>query len=335
MSNDYAMATKARALYSQHLSLRNYASLLDLNSVGDIAGYLKSQTRYSGVLEGVNQDAIHRDYLEQRIRSIAMGEFLSLMTYVQKEKHHFYEFYIKELEINQIIFVLHAIDSASQYHYGKFLNELNHLMAFDVDALMVCKTYDEVLDVLEGTVYRSILSLLLNEEPDLSRAENNLHAHYNDYMLKLISQENDPELESLFSMQLELENIVYIYRMKKYFDMNPEDLRAHIQGPYVHISHKKIKQWLEDYSGDQVLEALQNSYYGRLVDFDGEHHIEYYADYIRFKTLKKALRFSTNTDLTLFAYMGLVSIEIKNIIDVIEGVRYKVSTQEIENLLIY
>lgn len=335
MASDFAMSAKARAMYSGHLSSQNYATMLELDSVSAIGGYLKNQTRYSSVLSGVNEESIHRDFLEQKIRSLAMKEFVSLMRYVKKEKNHFYQFYLKELEINQLIFVLHAIESNTTHHYGKFMNEINHLMVFDVDALMVCTTYDQVLKVVSGTEYRDVLSLLSAEKVDLSQAEDNLQEHYNQSILKLIQAEGDKELLNAFNMQLELENIVLIYRMKKYFDVKPQDLGARLQGPHRHISRKKIEDWVDHYSGAEILEDLKHSYYGQFVDFDSKHHIEYYFDMIRYKEFRSILRLSSNTDLILFAYMMLVSLEIKNIIDVIEGVRYKITTHEIEQLLIY
>lgn len=336
MANDYAMATKARALYSKHLSPQNYAAMLDLDTVGEVASYLKGQTRYLSVLEGVNEEAIHREFLEQRIRSIAMSEFSLLMRYVQKDKHHFYQFYLKELEMNHLIFVLRAIEAGSTHHYGQFLNELNHLMVFDVDALMVCTTYQDVLKVVADTEYRKVLGVLSSDDVDLSQVEDLLQAHYNQTMLTLIkSEESDDELLNIFIMQLELENIALIYRMKKYFNVSPQDMHARRMGPTLHISEKKIKEWVETADSDTILSDLESSYYGQFGPFDDVNHIEHYFDTIRYKTLKRLMRFSTNTDVTLFAYMSLVTLEIKNVIDVVEGVRYKIAPQEIEKLLIY
>ncbi|WZU00548.1 V-type ATPase subunit [Erysipelothrix sp. D19-032] len=44
-------------------------------------------------------------------------------------------------------------------------------------------------------------------------------------------------------------------------------------------------------------------------------------------------RFTTNTNLTMLSYMTLLSFEIDNIIDVIEGVRYQMNSEEIMKLL--
>ena len=47
------------------------------------------------------------------------------------------------------------------------------------------------------------------------------------------------------------------------------------------------------------------------------------------------MRFSTNPNIILVSYLSLLDIEIRNIIDIIEGIRYKVENDKIAKLLIY
>jgi V/A-type H+-transporting ATPase subunit C len=59
------------------------------------------------------------------------------------------------------------------------------------------------------------------------------------------------------------------------------------------------------------------------------------VDRIQFKLHKRILRFSKNPDVILVAYLTLLEVEIQNIIDIIEGVRYRVDQDRIAKLLIY
>ena len=47
------------------------------------------------------------------------------------------------------------------------------------------------------------------------------------------------------------------------------------------------------------------------------------------------MMFSTNADIVLVAYMVLSEVEIQNVIDIIEGVRYGIAADKISRLLIY
>lgn len=335
MAHDTAMIAKAKARSAQHLDVDDYRAMINMHSVGEIAGYLKASNRYAQVLEPVNEKAIHRDYLEQRIRSQAQFDFNALLKFMKTSHHHFYEFFTKELETNHILFVLHAIEAGSTYHLGQFLMHLNHLMAFDVEALARCKSYAEVLEVLKGTAYENVLFGLKRDDVDLAKVEDQLHRFYNQSMLKLIEKESHhQEILDVFKMKLELNDLAHAYRLKKYFGQDLRMSESPLTTSHHKIPKKTLESWLGDGTPEAMIQGIQDSYYGRLIQIDETKHIEYSFSMILYKILKQKMRTSNDADVILFAYMNLVNIEIENIIDIIEGIRYSIPKQEIIDLLI-
>ncbi|CAH2762868.1 V-type ATPase subunit [Erysipelothrix amsterdamensis] len=335
MASDYAMSTKARSFYSQHLTAAHYRSMLEMPDIPGIASFLKNETRYSDVLEGINEKGIHRGFFEQRIRLKSHLEFLSLMRFIQTSKHHFYEFYVREVEIAQIIFILHAIDAGTSHFVEDFVEDLNHLMSFDVYGLAQCTTFEEVYKYLEHTSYNKPLAFLTDNVVDISKCEDSLKIFYNQRMLDLIRHEpNNKELLEVFRINIELENISNVYRMKKYFNMTSTEILKRVHYEPYYISENRLQEWILNLDADSFLEAFKETPYGKYEDFEGDRHIEYYFDMIRYSILKRKIRFSTNSDVILFSYMFLIKIEIENIIDVVEGVRYQMSPEEIVKLLI-
>lgn len=57
--------------------------------------------------------------------------------------------------------------------------------------------------------------------------------------------------------------------------------------------------------------------------------IETYLNVIRYRIYEHHFRFATNTNLTLMSYLELVRYEIKNVIDIVKGVRYGMSPETI------
>lgn len=335
MSRDTAMVAKAKAMSSKHLNQDDYRTMIHFNSVGDIAAYLKKHPRYHRVLEVVNEKAIHRDYLEQRIRSQAQYDFNSLLKFMKTDHHHFYEFFIRDIEMNHILFVLHAVEANTKYHLGKFMMDLNYLMAFDVEKLAVCTTYLEVLDVLKDTDYASVLRELKKEHPDLPKIEDQLHAHYNETMFKLIkSSGSHEEILDLFRMKLELNDLSHAYRLKKYFQSDASVIERSLEWTAYKISKQDIHHWLNQVDEQDLLQGIKHSYYGKIYDIQEDYHIEHNFSMILYQILKRKMRISNHPDVILFSYMNLVQIEIENIIDIIEGVRYDISRDEIMSLLI-
>lgn len=335
MANDTAMIAKAKARTSNHLKIDDYRNMINMHSVGEIASYLKATPRFRDVLAPVNERAIHREYLEQRIRSQAQLDFNALLKFMKTNHHHFYEFFVMEMEIDHILFVLHAIEAQSKYHLGQFLMHLNHLMSFDVELLAQCTSYEEVLHVLKGSPYEKVLYGLRKDSVDLAKVEDQLHSFYNKTMLELIERESQhQEILDVFKMKLELNDLAHTYRIKKYFntELNASSISMS------HINYKIPKAtldlWIQKADAKEMLQGIQDSYYGNMIEIDESKHIEYSFSMILYKILKKKMRTSNDSDVILFAYMNLVSIEIENLVDVIEGIRYSIPKQEIIDLLI-
>ena len=84
----------------------------------------------------------------------------------------------------------------------------------------------------------------------------------------------------------------------------------------------------------EVLDILAHSAYSRYFDKDNFVYIEYSAGSIRYNLAKKYLTFSQNTTTAFVAFMVLQEIEIENLINIIEGVRYKQDISQMRALLI-
>ncbi|QIK69932.1 V-type ATPase subunit [Erysipelothrix sp. HDW6C] len=335
MASDYAMSTKARSFYAQHLTGSQYRTLINQGDVPGIAAYLKNETRYGDVLDGINEKAIHRDVLEQRIRLKGQLEFLKLMRYVQPEHMKFYQFYTKRTEIDQILYVLHAIESNVSHHINYYVGDLNDLLTIDIHKLAQCKTFAEVHEFLSTTDYKNILNNLLDEDVDLSVSEDALRVYYQNFLLKLVAKEsNRKELEGVIFMNEELDTIGYVYRMKKYYNFEPRDIFARIHYHPHFIPERVMNDWIVKLDADQFLDAFHQSPYGKYAAIPETVNIELHLNSIRFKIFRRMMRFATNTNLTLFAYMFLLHREIENITDIIEGVRYNMNPEEIYKLLI-
>lgn len=330
-----AMVAKAKARSSKHLSLEDYRNMINLHSVGEIAAYLKATSRYQEVLDPVNVSAIHREYLEQRIRSQAQLDFHSLLKFMKTDTHHFYEFYIKELEIHHILFVIHAIDAKTKYHLGKFQMHLNDLMEFDLEQLALCNTYEEVLMVMKDTSYEVVLLQLAQESPDISIIEDQLYVLYNKTMVTLIKHEaHHQEILDLFLMKLELNDIAHAFRLKKYFQMDSSLIHHRLNWISYKVPKSQMDEWIASDDESDFIKGLNESYYGKTMHIDTDKHIEYSFSMILYRIFKQKMRVSNHADVVLFSYMNLVEIEIQNIIDIIEGIRYAISKEEILKLLI-
>ncbi len=343
MSSTQALAAKAKAMYGAHLTKSDYEELLRKRSVQEIAGYLKNETHYDKILEGINESSIHRGYLEVLIRQRLFFDFVQLIRYGETQNHKFYQYGILQIEIKQILMTLRFLKETEK---GGQISQLplfaNKMTSFDLQRLVNVNSYDELLSTLKDTPYHKILLPLkpkANEELDYTACEIALNGYYHKEVLSYIEKEFSgvakEQVLDVFNTQIELDNITKIYRLKKYYKSSPEDIIKVLHPTYVKIPRKILHKWVETKSADEFIEALSTTAYKSSINRKDFVYIEYHMDSIMYNINKHFIRFATDPNVVMIAYMNLLEIETRNIIDIIEGVRYKVETDKIAKLLIY
>lgn len=338
-----AMAAKAKAKYGLHLKAADYQELLRKGSVQEIASYLKNDTSYKEILSGINEQTVHRGFLEMLIRQAYYIDFLNLTRFGDPTKAQFYRYGVISIEIKQILITIRNLgetDRSSQIaQLPMFANKQTN---FDIQGLIRVNDYDELLSFLRNTPYHAILVRYRPhrlEDLDYTGCEIALKKYYyariDEMIDKDFSGQERQQLKELFKTRIELENLTVIYRLKKYYQASPAKIKSLLNPTYIHITKKELFDWIENKSVDEFMEALRHSYYH--IEFETKDlvYIEQVMDKVQYRINKRILRFSSNPDIILVAYLTLLEIEIQNIIDIIEGVRYHVDQDRISKLLIY
>ena len=339
-----AMATKAIAMYGHHLKEADYVELLRKNTVQEIAGYLKAETAFRSSLKGIAKNTINRGFLETLVRQEFYIDFIKLIRYGDPAKKDFYRFGIVQIEIKQILVAIRAF---KEHDRSNQLAQLplfaKKMMSFELEKLVKVFSFDDLLNVLKNTDYYRILlplkPVIGNEEIDYVACELALKNHFFDLMNQLIenkfSGKDKQLLKDVFNSRIELEHLTYIYRLKKYFQLKPNEIKEYINPVSVHIPKKKIMHWVETGEAADILDLLKNSYYHIEFDLQDLGHIENLVDRVQFKQNKKMLRHTGNAEIVLIAYMNLLEVQIQNIIDIVEGVRYHINRDRLSKILIY
>jgi len=101
------------------------------------------------------------------------------------------------------------------------------------------------------------------------------------------------------------------------------------------MSDAFINELIEEPTAEGVLQRLEESKYNLYVDDLDYTYIEYYANEIRYNLAKRYMHFSIESPIVFTVYSILLEIEITNIINIVEAIRYDTPRSEIEKLLIY
>ena len=102
---------------------------------------------------------------------------------------------------------------------------------------------------------------------------------------------------------------------------------------------KEVKAKMEEIialeNENDILKHLQSSEYNKFTDDKEYVYIEYFGEKIEYNLAKKYIYFSNKAPLVFQAFIMLNDLEVNDIINIIEGIRYQIDESEIKKMLIY
>jgi len=339
---DHAAAAKAQAMFGKRLRVQDYQELSKKSSIAEIASYLKNQTHYHDILEGMNEHSVHRGFLELLIRQNYFYRFGKLLRY-SNESEEFIRFGVMNVEFQLIMSTIYMLnDENRSMMIAQLPLSLNQYIHFDMGKLVEAKTIDDIISLIEETPYYEALKEyrgVKNEDIDVSACELALRTTYTNAIISLIDTkfkgETARELHEIFDTKLELNNIAKVYRLKKYYHMSSNDIKENIKIVSSKISEKIMMDWIENCSAEEILEQLQKSPYNSFIRDKEFIYVENYLSWIEYQVIMWHMRFSQNPEVIVVCYINLLQFEISNLVNIIEGVRYHVAAEKVMQLLVY
>lgn len=337
-----ALNVKLRAMYGKRLTPQNYKELMRKQNVAEIAAYLKQQPSYISGLRDINENTVHRGQLEHVIRSQLMIDYSKTFAYVNIGDMNFFSFFLKRMEIDQILSCVRFLFTNESGEYFISLPKffMNHSKV-DFQALAKVKSYEDLLSVLKDTAYYAILKnfdLKSQDKSDMIKIENEFDRLYYSNIYSFIRKEfSGPvadQIRTSFGIEADMKNISQVYRLKKYFNMKGDQIKPLLL-PY----HKKVKtsdlyRMADAPDLDSAMQIFSETSYGKEFDPDKKDYIEHFFQTIKFEANKRLLAFSTSSHVSIISYLQLKRQEIDNIVSIIEGVRYGLSSSEISEVLV-
>lgn len=341
------MAAKARAMFGERLDASDYAKLLQQKSVGEIAAYLKANTMFAECLEGINVRSVHRGQLEVLLRTDVFDRLSKLVRYADDNARHFATAAVMESEIELIMMAVRAYDNGvSQSERQGLITRMpmyaEEFTSFDITKLADTENYGQLVDLLQGTIYYESVKKYAKqnmEELDFVGLSHDLRTTYYRTCLAAIRKYGKAgardKMAEIISARIELENISIIYRLKKYFKAGPESIKPLMVQQYCYFNERELNGMIENCSAEEIIDRLHVSKYKRYLTGSKFLYIEHYTKMISYNMNYHFIETYTAPNLVLMSYLLLSDIEIQNVVDIIEAVRYGISQDHVRSLLIY
>lgn len=327
-----AIAAKLRAMHANFLTDEDFEQLLSKNSVNDICAYLESLRGYSDTLEGVDARNVHRGEIEILLEQDLVDEYVRLYNFIDHSKREIMKFWFMRYELEFLkrsirhIYTHESIsdDAAERGRFEAFFKTHTRI---NRDIMRSAVSLSDCVEACRETPYYRALRRAENLGADFFSMGMMLDSMYYADVWKTINLRLDKSQRKFvkhhFGTKIDMHNIMWIYRSKKYFNFADEIIFTYLLPVNYRLSEDAVRSMVLADSVEKMIAAARKTVYGGLFDGieDGVFIEENYRR-ITYKTVKNIFVSHTDSMAAVYAYLTLKEIEIDKITTIIEGIRY-------------
>lgn len=330
------IVTKLRAMEAKLIKKEQFDEIMAMGSVPEVVAYLVQHSTYGQVLETMDPSLIHRGNIEKMLVLSLYRDYMKIYRFSGMEQRKFLKLYLKKYEVELINYCLRIVIN----HYKEPF-DLNYKKDFfdrysqiSIEKLIHSRTTDEVIENLKGTEYYRTLKMLRDgKAATLFDYDLALNLYYFTAMWKekkkILKKKELDIFTRDYGAQINMLNIEWIYRSKKYFSLPPADIYSLLIPIQYKISTELMKEMVEAPSLEEFWKALQKTSYARHYDFGKELTVDkIYADCLYHLYMADRRR-NPYSIASINTYLFLKEEELRKLTTVMESVRYGVAPDEI------
>lgn len=341
-SKHAAINTKVLGMKARKINDKDYQELINAKNLKDAFLYLRNNTYYGDFLKDLDPEALHRTELEVHLNELKVREAEKLMHYLSGKEKMFFQVFLVRMEVESLRILIRGIARGDKLETLKtFIVYSKKYSKVPFERLLRITDWEEFKKLLVNTDYFRILEIHkeIDVDQDLVVIEKSLDRYYYDLLRNRLLKLNKKENLALINAQrrnIDLLNLVWIYRGKKFYNLSREELIAYSLRGGLELNEKRLMALVEAKDFLEMKERLGNSEYSFLfnhtktIDLFMERRRERYLYYMYLK-LFRAIDGGLGR---VVAFMRLLDFEIEDITSIIESKRYRMDAAETKKYLI-
>lgn len=336
MNSYCAVNAKIKAMYADCLTDKDYSAMIAMHDVGQVCSYLKSTPAYEDVLKDITESEMHRATIEEILSHKLFTQYVRLYNFMDKAHRDILRFWFMRMEVE---YLKHRIRYIFNKESGVYIETEDEGSKFFIEHTKIncklassSKTLADFVESCVDTPYYKLLKTAESIKSDYFSIAMMLDRLY--YTLLWRAKNKLPKseraaFEAYVGPVVDMLNIMWIYRGKKYFDFDREVIYTYLIPVHYRLSEDCIKEMVSGNGAEAVIEAAAETKYKALFDGVGEEYfIEQNYTMLEIKNAKRLFVNEPMSMAAIFSYFSLKESEINKITTIIEGVRYG-SSQEL------
>ena len=329
------ISAKVKAMERWRITDAQFEQMAALETVPEAVQFLRQFPPYAAIFAGTEDKELHRGYIEQKLNQSQYREFTKLYRFAGVKQRKFLDLFFMHYEIDIIKTCLRNAAGHGQQRQdlSLFRDFIEGHSRIDLIKLSESRDIEQFISSLKDTPYYGALEeLAKNGTPTLPACENALDMLYFKTIWKkaegMLSKEDCKILRQCFGTRLDMLNLQWICRAKKYYRLTPGQIYAMIIPISLHLTKKEINSLVETEDLKQVYGIIRTTWYGKLKEISAEQNLdlERLGTEIIDKVYQITGRKNPYSVAVLNSCLHFKEREIKRIITTIEKIRYSVSS---------
>ncbi len=333
-------ATKIRGMRRKLLTAKDFQHLASLTSVSDAIGFLKTKSAYAGIFANSNENSLHRGEIEKMLTNAIYTDFQSIYRFATVHQRKILDLYFRRYEIGLLKTCMRMVFDHRdvELNFDIFKNFFDKHSDINLTALSNCKTLDEFVGLLKGSIYYRPLSLLSGlSDPTLWDYEMALDLCYFKWFWesrkKILTKDEQKIFMDDYGVKMDLLNIRWIYRSKHFYNMSNADVYAHLIGVQYRLQTAQIKEMVEAATTEELTAAIKNTYYGRHFPEEAKLSLDEAYYQIRYRVQRKNAKEDPFSIAVIISYLYEKEHEVDDLTTALECIRYGLPTSETQKYI--
>lgn len=333
------LVTKTKAMHGGLLTKDVLISLSECETVEDIIGFLREYGSYAPIYQS-HEEIAHRAQVEAVIGDSLYSDYGKLYRFSGGKQRKALEILFLRYEMNVL---KECLEHANQGKAGQNLAYLNLFFdqhaSFNTAAVTEAKNMTELVQALEGSIYADFLR----------RMQENTSMGYADYVVQLDilyykmawkrkDKLAEPAMKKIYTQilgtEIDWQNIMWMYRSKRFYGRGQTEIYADMIPITYRLKKSEHKALLESENLDEFVDILSKTAY-----FTEKDAVVQLGDEITFrrvmeKTYQRLCQKYPMSIAPVLKYLYDKENEIDMLTTILEGVRYRIPSREIQELVI-
>lgn len=264
------IVTKVRAMQAKLLTDQDFVDIAGLRSVPEIVEYLKGKPAYTEALNRMDATLYHRRNIEKVLAQSLYADYSRIYRFAGVKQKQFLKGFWKRYEIDLINYCLRIVfnhyDVPFDLDYKK--EYFDRYSQISIDKLVTSGNIGELVENLKDTEYYEPLEKLKDSaQATLYDYDMALEQYYfrNAWrkQRKVLNRKEKEVFTRDCGTKIDLLNLEWIYRAKKYYHMLPPDIYAMTIPIHYRITLEEFRALVETPGVEQFVQNLGNTYYSR------------------------------------------------------------------------